>query len=122
MKDILDSIRRAFAKPAPIWPNVSAEQYAADRAPAPINVLRSMGRWVQIGPHKLSIYAEDWGDIKSCEEAASRCAVILNTQGHTFKDRPVELVLDELADKIMVDLGITAEQYRGCCFVVVEPL
>ena len=121
MESIFARIRRAFAKPAPIWPNVSAAQYDIDRTREAVNVVRSMGRRVQIAQYRLSIYAEDWGDIKTAEEAASRCAIILNTQGHTFKDRPVEEVLDELADRIMGELGIPADRHLGCCFVVVEP-
>ncbi len=58
---------------------------------------------------------------KACEEAASRCAIILNTRGADFKDRPVEEVLDELADKIMADLGISPDRHLGCSFVVVAP-
>lgn len=122
MTALFARLRRAFAKPAPILPNVSAEQYAIDRARHEVNVLRSMGRVVQIGPHKFSIYAEDWGSIKACEEAASRCAIILNTQGHSFKDRPVEEVLDQLADRIMGELGIAPDRILGCSFVVVEPV
>lgn len=86
-----------------------------------VNVLRSMGRIVQMGPFRFRLVAEDFGSVKACEEAASRCAIILHTEGADFKDKAVTEVLDALADRIMAELEIPADRILGCSFLV-EPV
>lgn len=120
---LFNRIRTAFAsrRAQPVWPNVSAEQYAEDRTREAVNVLRSVGRIVQIGPHKFSVVAEDFGSILDCEKAASRLVEILRTEGAPFRGRAIIEVLDDLADRIREELGISEERILGCCFCV-EPV
>ncbi len=119
MTTLLARIRRAFAKPAPMAPRVSGCDYEEDRYK--VNVLRSMGRRVQIGPHSFAVAAEDFGSILDCEKAASRLVEILRTEGAAFKDKPIIETLDDLADRIREELGISEERILGCAFIV-EPV
>lgn len=116
---IFDRIRRAF-QPAPIFlPNVTAEQYAADRTG--VTVLNSIARIVQIGPFKFRVIAADWPSIQAAETAASMLATILQHEGSSFGNKPVNDVLDDLGERIRGELGVDDSRPYGMCFTA-EPV
>jgi hypothetical protein len=103
----------------PLLPNVTAEQYEAERDP--LRQVNSMERIVQIGPYKFRATATDWPDVKSAETAASRLAVILNTEHRIFTGRAVNDILDDLGERIRAELNIDDSRPYGMTFVA-EPL
>ena len=103
----------------PVVPNVSAEQYAADREA--VNVINSMARIVQIGPFKFRVTASDWPDVKSAETAASMLAAILHEERHNFGVRSVNDILDDLGERIRREMGVDDSRPLGMCFTA-EPL
>ena len=103
----------------PLLPNVSASQYEAERDP--LRQINSMGRVVQIGPFKFTVIAADWGSIHEAETAASRLAVILNTEHRIFTGRAVNDILDDLGERIRAELNIDDARPYGMTFVA-EPL
>lgn len=105
----------------PIIPNVTAERYAADRAAAGFIVHNSIPRIVQIGPFRFKMVAQDWPDIASTEAAATRAGELLRIWHPAFDGQEVTGILDDLADRIMGELGIPADCAWGCALIA-EPL
>ena len=105
---------------SPMIPNVDKTTYDAERDP--VNVLRSVARRVQIGPFAFNLTAEDWGSILNCEKAASRAGEILRIYHPAFdKNAEVTKILDDLADRIVGELGIDPARPFGCSLIV-EPV
>ena len=84
-------------------------------------VHRSIARRVQIGPFAFAMTAEDWPDVKACEAAATRAGELLRIYHPAFTGQEVTGILDDLADRIMGELGIPAGCAWGCALIA-EPL
>lgn len=84
-------------------------------------VHESIGRRVQIGPFTFRMIAQDWRTPAECEAAATRAGELLRIYHPAFTGQEVTGILDDLADRIMGELGIPAGCAWGCSLIA-EPI
>lgn len=103
---------------APIWPNVSAEQYEADRGRVPFPVHNCTG-WL---PDGRRIEAQDW---PSADHAK---AALEMARPHFTADRlqslapdAMEWFCDSIADVIVASLKIAVDRPYGMAIIVDAP-
>ena len=85
----------------PIWPNVSADQYAIDRYQ--LTVHTSLGRRVALNGQHFTLTACDWPSAKLAEEAASMAAIIF-AKNEAYRCFPLENMADWIARELGQDL------------------
>ncbi len=103
----------------PILPNVTAEQYEADRHPA-VTVNRSLARRVFIDGAAYKLYGEDWSTPAQCEDAASLACVAITLGSFRLTPGSIDADLDTLADRIMWQMKLDGSRPLGCSLIL-EP-